>query len=201
MVLLDPVEKHVDLAKGRALASREWTFEAKLGEARQLPFDDESCDVVLLMVPLYHLVEAHDREIALQEARRVLRPGGRILAEVITQYAWVLDASMKELLDRLGAFDNFMVNIQSGLSQDPTKFVEGAFWAYLHTPEELWTELSHSGFGGVDLIAVEGFAWLLGDLERRMITPEAPLRAIRLTEAETSMIGCSAHVIGVGVKE
>lgn len=200
VALLDPVEKHVELAKGRARASSEWTFEAMLGEARQLPFDDESCDVVLLMGPMYHLVEAQDRKLALQEARRVLRPGGRILAEVISRYAWVLDASMEGLLDEPGVFDNFLVNIKSGLSQDPAKFTEGEFWAYLHLPEEIHSELSLSGFSDVDLLAIEAFAWLLSDLEQRMKTPEALLRAIRLTEAEPSMIGCSAHIMAVGVK-
>lgn len=200
VVLLDPVEKHVDLAKRRARASSAWTFEAMLGEARQLPVEDESCDIVLLMGPMYHLFEAQDRELALQEARRVLRPGGRILAEVISRFAWVLDASMDGLLDEPGIFDDFVVNIETGFSQDPAKFTEGEFWAYLHRPEELHTELRHSGFSNIKLLAIEGFAWLLSDLVQRMETPEALLRAIRLTEAEPSMIGCSAHMMAVGVK-
>ena len=44
---------------------------------------------------------------------------------------------------------------------------------------------------------MEGFAWLLGDLERRMLDPEAVLAAVRLTEREPSMLGCSAHVMGI----
>ena len=200
VVLLDPVEKHIELAKGRACVSSEWTFEAELGEARQLPFDDESCDVVLLMGPMYHLVEAEDRNLALQEARRVLRPGGRILAEVISRFAWVMDSSMKGRLDQPGVFDNLLVNIESGLSKDPTRFTEGEFWGYLHRPEELRSELGRSGFSDIELVAIEAFGWLLSDLEQRMKTPEALLRAIRLTEAEPSMIGCSAHIMAVGVK-
>lgn len=200
VVLLDPVEKHVELAKGRAHVSSEWTFEAMLGEARQLPFEDESCDVVLLMGPMYHLVEAQDRNLALQEARRVLRPGGRILTEVISRYAWVMDASMKGRLDQPGIFDNLLVNIESGLSKDPARFTEGEFWGYLHRPEELRSELNLSRFSEIELVAIEGFAWLLSDLEQRMKAPEALLRALRLSEAEPSMIGCSAHIMAIGVK-
>lgn len=200
VVLLDPVEKHVRLAKERARGHAGWTFEAQLGEARQLPFGDESCDAVLLMGPLYHLVNSNDRQLALTEALRVLRPGGRILAEVISRHSWVLDASRKGLLDEPEIFENFTVNIERGLSQDPATFTEGEFWAYLHNPDELSAELRHAGFSGVELIAVEGFAWLLGDLAIRLDPPEALLRAVRLTETEPSMLGCSAHIIGVGVK-
>ena len=52
-------------------------------------------------------------------------------------------------------------------------------------------------FEDIALVAVEGFAWLLGDLESRMADPEPLLRAVRLTEAEPSMLGCSAHVMGI----
>ena len=44
---------------------------------------------------------------------------------------------------------------------------------------------------------MEGFAWLLGDLAERMREPADLLRAIRLTEAEPSMLGVSSHVMGV----
>ena len=50
------------------------------------------------------------------------------------------------------------------------------------------------------LLAVEGFAWLLGDLERYMQNPEALLRVLALCEAESSILGCSAHSIGVAVR-
>jgi sugar phosphate isomerase/epimerase len=74
---------------------------------------------------------------------------------------------------------------------------EGSFWAYFHRLDELRAELAAAGFEGIELVAVEGFAWLLPDLERRMADPEPLLRVLRLTESEPSLLGCSAHVIGV----
>jgi hypothetical protein len=53
------------------------------------------------------------------------------------------------------------------------------------------------GFWDGTAIAIEGFAWLLGDIERRMSAPEELLRAIRLSESDPSMLGVSAHVMGV----
>ena len=200
VMLVDPVERHIESARRRARVSDEWTFDARRGEARELPAQDGSFDVVLMMGPLYHLVNARDRQAALREAQRVLRPGGLILAEVISRYAWILDATCKGLLDRPEIWSDFTQNIETGLSQDPGKGDDGGFWAYFHHPEELRAELRDAGFNDIELLGVEGFGWLLGDLEQRMISPDPLLRAIRLTERDPSILGCSAHILGVGTR-
>jgi SAM-dependent methyltransferase len=200
VTLVDPVHRHVEMAAGRAGGGPTPAFEARLGTAGDLPVDDASVDVVLLMGPLYHLVDRADRLAALHEARRVLRPGGRIFAEAICRHAWVLDASVKGLLGSPAIWDDFRLNIDTGLSQDPATMADGSFWAYFHRPDELRTELADAGLDDIALVAVEGFAWLLGDLESRMADPEPLLRAVRLTEAEPSMLGCSAHVMGIATR-
>jgi len=200
VVLLDPVERHVEAARSRAEVEGGLTFGARVGEARDLAEPDESFDAVLLLGPLYHLVEPGDRRRALSEARRVLRPGGVLLAEVITRYSWVMDATLKGILDRTGIWDDFSRNIESGLSQNPDSLSEGGFWAYFHGPQELRDELSESGFADCRLVAVEGFAWLLGDLAQRLADPELLLDAIRITEMEGSMLGCAAHVMGIATR-
>ena len=48
-------------------------------DARALSFADQSADVVLFLGPLYHLCEKSDREKALGEAWRVLKPRGRLV--------------------------------------------------------------------------------------------------------------------------
>lgn len=68
-------------------------MRAQLGEARSLPPADGSVDIVLLIGPLYHLVEADERATAPRKASRVVRPGGVVLAEVITRHAWIRDAT------------------------------------------------------------------------------------------------------------
>lgn len=196
VTLIDPIAGHVARATRRAETGR-W-FGAEVGDALDLPADDGSVDVVLLMGPLYHLRDPADRARALAEAHRVLRPGGTLLAEVISRYAWLLDATNQDLLDDEGIFEDFTVNITSGDNVADHRFNPGGFWAYLHHPDELADELRAGGFDDVGLVAVEGFGWLLGDLAERMQRPEPLLRAIRLTETEPSLLSCSAHVIGVG---
>lgn len=198
VVLVDPMERHVEAARRRAETGRP--FEVQLGDARELPLPDASCDAALVMGPLYHLFLAPERRLALEEAHRVLRPGGVLLAEVICRHAWVLDATLKDLLGEPGIFEVFAHNIETGMSQFEGQVREGVFWGYFHRIEEFRAELEGAGFSVTTLLAVEGFAWLLGDLERYMQNPEALLRVLALCEAESSMLGCSAHAIGVAVR-
>ena len=200
VLLVDPVARHVERAQARSRLQPHAPFRAELGEARRLPVPDQTADAVLLMGPLYHLVQRDERVGALREAARVLKPGGDVLVEVIARHAWVLDATKKGRLGSPDIWDNFDRNLRVGLSQDPARPAEGSFWAYFHHPDELRAELEDAGYQDIRLVAVEGFAWLLGDLEQRMADPADLLRAVRLTETEPSMLGTSAHVIGIAHK-
>src|SRR5687767_5696858 len=87
--LIDPVPLHVEQARGAAERAGV-VMEAEIGDARRLSEEDGSADVVLLMGPLYHLTERVDRVAALAEARRVVRPGGVVLAVGISRFASLL---------------------------------------------------------------------------------------------------------------
>ncbi len=81
----DRVSAHlqgVELLPERAAAARSRVPMAAiaLADARELPFDDASFDVVTLFTVLSSLSGAADAEQALREVRRVLRPGGALLA-------------------------------------------------------------------------------------------------------------------------
>lgn len=193
VLLVEPVPRHVDAARARS-AGR---FRVEQGVAQALPVPDASVDGVLLMGPLYHLVDRADRIAALREAIRVLRPGGVLLAEVIARHAWILDATRQRLLGDPEVWAEFDRTVGSGLSQDPRAPREGGFFAYFHRMPELRAELVEAGGRKAELVAVEGFGWLLDDLPERMRSPAELIRAIRLTESEPSMLGVSAHVIGV----
>jgi hypothetical protein len=130
----------------------------------------------------------------------VLRPGGVLLVEVICRHAWLLDATARDLLGEPGIFETFAHNIDTGMSQFDELVRDGAFWGYFHRVDELEAELEGAGFSMSTLIAVEGFGWVLGDLDRRMQNPAALLRVLALCESEPSMVGCSAHAIGVAVR-
>ena len=57
------------------------------GCATNLPFiEDESFDAVLLMGPLYHLSQEKDRQKAVNECLRIIKPGGYIFATFVSPY-------------------------------------------------------------------------------------------------------------------
>jgi ubiquinone/menaquinone biosynthesis C-methylase UbiE len=67
--------------------------EVKDGDARRLPFADGTFDVIVTKEVLHNIYDAAERDTAVREIARVLRPGGRlILADVrhTGRYARVL---------------------------------------------------------------------------------------------------------------
>lgn len=67
--------------------------EVHTGDARQLPFDDASFDVVLSSMALHNIYNAGERHTAVREIARVLKPGGHVLivdVRHIRQYAATL---------------------------------------------------------------------------------------------------------------
>ena len=64
---------------------------ADVAEARSIPEPDASADAVVLLGPLYHLTEQAQRDQALREAWRVLKPGGVVAAVGISRFTALLD--------------------------------------------------------------------------------------------------------------
>jgi ubiquinone/menaquinone biosynthesis C-methylase UbiE len=93
--LVDPVPLHVDQARQASGAGPAARFTAALGDARELAEPDASQDAVLLFGPLYHLTRAGQRRQALAQARRVLAPGGRLLAMAVSRFASLLTGCMR----------------------------------------------------------------------------------------------------------
>src|SRR5689334_18385130 len=74
--LIDPVELHLDQARRYAEDSGIALASVARGDARHLGINSGSADALLMLGPLYHLVERADRLGALREARRILKRGG-----------------------------------------------------------------------------------------------------------------------------
>ncbi|RZS37572.1 methyltransferase family protein [Herbihabitans rhizosphaerae] len=203
--LLDPVPAHVEAA--RAASARQATAPlagAEVGDARELPFGDGTADAVLLLGPLYHLIEADDRTRALAEAHRVLRPGGQLLAAAISRFASTLDGLRSGMITD-PTFEAIVENdLHTGTHHNPD--VEGRpEWftlAYFHHPDELLTEVRHSGFPDAEVLAVEGpcgQATMTIDLDNPTARDTA-LRAIARVEREPSLLGASPHLMAVATK-
>lgn len=68
---------------------REPTAEVVQGDARNMPFiEDNTADVTLLLGPLYHLFGEDEKLKALNEAKRITKPGGVIfIAYLMNEYS------------------------------------------------------------------------------------------------------------------
>jgi SAM-dependent methyltransferase len=175
--LVDPVPRHIELARARAATRPTMTVE--LGTAHDLPTSvQESVDAVLLFGPLYHLPHRADRIVVLDATHAVLRPGGQAFVIAINRFAGVLDSVRGAYID--------------------TGF--GAIAAF-HRPPELAAELADSRFGGADaILGLEGPAWLLDDLGPRWDDHAARrrfLEAARAVETEPSLLGLSPHLLAI----
>jgi SAM-dependent methyltransferase len=199
---VDPVELLVRQARQVAGSDPAAAFTAAAGDARELSEPDRSQDAVLLFGPLYHLTEAADRRQALSEARRVLRPGGRVLAAAVCRFASLLDGLYRGWLDDpefRPIVDRDLVDGQHR-NPDPAGRPEFFTTAYFHTPDGLAAEIEQAGFPGTAVYGVEGPGWPLrqewADPQRR----EQILFAARSAETQPSLIGFSAHLIAAATR-
>lgn len=80
---------------------REPKADVLQGDARNMPFiPTHSADVTLLLGPLYHLIGFDEKLKALNEARRVTRPGGLIFVAYLMNEYSILSYCFDE--DRIG---------------------------------------------------------------------------------------------------
>lgn len=118
------------LARAKALARRRRVSNVtwKRGRLERVPIGDASVDLVLLSQALHH---ADDPAVALAEARRILRPGGRVLILDLREHGegWVRsklgdrwlgfgDDRLRELLTGAG-FQDITVRVGSRRTGDP----------------------------------------------------------------------------------
>jgi arsenite methyltransferase len=93
------------------------------GDARRLPYPDASFDVVLSHWVIHNLEDAPDRQVAIDEMLRVLRPGGVIMLADIANMAdyrtHLLSKGVSELRTLDGGLEALIMGLMSGGSYRP----------------------------------------------------------------------------------
>jgi SAM-dependent methyltransferase len=189
--IVDPIPLHVESARANG-------FTAEEGDARALADADESWDAVLLFGPLYHLLDRADRVRALAEARRVVRPGGVVLAATISRFASMYESFFNSAVYEPGFIDMMRVDLRTGVRRGTVDLADGFTTVYFHRPEELPGEVADAGLLLDDLYAVEGMAHWMPDLTTRLADPAGRALLLELaarTEREPSTLGATPHVL------
>ena len=125
------------------------------GDARDLGvLTDESFDAVLLLGPLYHLIERDDRAQALREMIRILEPGGRAIVAFLNSWG-LLRSGIVDFPKRFRnpAFLRSMLGEQAFEDHELSGFTE-CHWS---NPEIAGNELRDAGLRIVSYAGAEGF--------------------------------------------
>jgi SAM-dependent methyltransferase len=199
--LVDPVELHVDQAREASATAPAPLRSAEVGDARDLAAADGSADAVLMLGPLYHLVEREERLAALRETRRVLRAGGVVAAAIITRAASTADGMKFGLLDEPGFEEIVERDLAEGRHVVPEGRPELFTTTHFHWPEEALAELADAGFADGQAFAIEGMAPWITDVPAWLAEParrERLLAALRRVESVPSLLAASPHLLVVG---
>jgi SAM-dependent methyltransferase len=173
-----------------------------VGDARDLDLPDASVDAVLLLGPLYHLVDRVERVRALRECARIVRPGGPVFAAAISRWAARIDGMLRERIYLKHPASPGLISEVDRTGMLPP-FHEGGFTAFCHRPGELWDEIAEAGLEVADLVSVEGPAFILGDLDARMADPadrSVVLEVARAIERVPELVGFGPHLLATGTR-
>lgn len=153
----------VDLAAGNLTFARkkaeiagihlEKVLQANAMDLSEFP--DGSFDSAVMMGPLYHLLMHEERILALQEARRLLKPGGLIFTAFVSRFGAFRDAASKGAAWVLEDPDTVENILRTGIDvSDGNGFTD----AYFAHPDEVIPLCESAGFQTVMRMGCEGVA-------------------------------------------
>lgn len=160
---------------------------------------EKGFDAVLLMGPLYHLVEEADRKLALKEASDRLRAGGLLFSSFISRLG-----VMGDLIRNLPDWIEDQVEVQSLLASGkrPDDYPRGGFRGYFALVSEIAPLHEAVGFETLALVGVEPGISADDESYNKLQGKQRQLwlDLFYQISAETSIIAASRHLLYIGKK-
>lgn len=171
-----------------------------VADARDLRVVTETgFDAILLMGPLYHLVEEADRKLALQQVFDRLRKGGIIFSSFISRFG-----IMGDLIRNVPEWIEDQAEVRSilELGKDPYNVRQGGFRGYFAQMSEIAPLHESIGFETLALAGVEPAISADDESYNRLQGKQRELWLNLLYEIsqEPSIIGASRHLLYIGKK-
>jgi S-adenosylmethionine-dependent methyltransferase len=201
MGLIDISKRELDIFKKKNPNFKEHTIFVKEQSATSLvELEDCSFDSILIMGPLYHLVNKEERETVLKSAYRILKEGGHIICSYISPhriYKDLFDNGSQQVTDEV-----FMKNLSNGITFHTCEGLTAI--QYRCWPSEAKREMVNSGFIVEKCRSLEGvFSYVQRDtlihLEDESIKNRMIEIALSTCEIE-DIIGSTWHFAIVGKK-
>lgn len=194
--LLDLSKRNIEVAKEKSV-ERNIKLEAYIhGNALELGGYDQRYDVVLLMGPLYHLINESDRKAAIRGALRLLKPNGIIVASFISNYAPIQD--YLKGVHPIESVDELLGYLTDGENQEEKGFTTAYFTDYKEAKNLMNSfGLTEIAFAGVEniLCAKEMEINMLEDHEYRKW-----LEICYQLSQDENLMGTSEHFLYIGRK-
>lgn len=162
---------------------------------------DTDYDVVLLLGPLYHLVEEEDRKTALKEVYQRMKPGGVIFSAFISRYGFWSDV-MHTIPHYIEYEEDVRAVLEGGKDLEMPSWGPGGFRAYFATVPEIYRLHEEQGFEPLAVAGVEP-AGIAADEQYKKLTDkqrELWLDLMFEISTEPSLAGASSHILYIGKK-
>lgn len=195
--LVEPVEKHLKLAQNRARKIKN-KYSVHQGESRNLKFQNNYADLIILHGPLYHLQNKEDRVLTIKEAKRVVKNKGIILGFAINYTASTLVGLLNGLIHNKFFFEMCKEELTTGIHNPPENFPWLLAEAYYHNPAELKEEFLDQELEYLNTYAVEGMAWLDKDFFSNITNNKRKtnlLELINVTQNDSYLLPFSPHMM------
>jgi SAM-dependent methyltransferase len=198
----------VDFSKANLEACQEYLTKAGFANRVEFILDDarymndvpqKEYDAVLLMGPLYHLVEESDRKMALKQAYDRLRTGGVIFSAFISRFG-IFGVIMKIMPDSIE--DQKQVRSVLTRGRDREGWPSGGFRAFFSTVEEIAPLHEKIGFQTIKLVGVEPAISADDESYNKLEGERRGLLLNLLYEIsdQPSIVGASQHLLYIGRK-
>jgi SAM-dependent methyltransferase len=179
------------------LKQKSSRVKAYQGNALDLKrFADESFDLTLLFGPMYHLHAVGEKEQALCEAKRVTRPGGRILVAYVMNEFSVITYAFKER--------HILEALQEGMLDEAYHCTDKANPLYSMVRLEDLAELNRrTGLTREKIVAADGAANYIRPFLNALTEEEfdAFYQYHLATCERMDLMGASGHTVDVLIKK
>lgn len=186
--------------KGIADEGLEKQVRLVVADARDLgEVEEKGFDAVLLMGPLYHLVEEADRKVALKEAFGRLREGGIIFSSFLSRFGILGD-----MLKNVPGWIEDQRQVRSLLERGkrPDDYPLGGFRGYFAQISEIAPLHETIGFETLTVVGVEPAISADDESYNKLQGEQRQLWLDLFYEmsAERSILGASRHLLYIGEK-